>query len=113
MAEYVCVSGTAGSREEADELARMLVDRRLAACVQVGPVHSTYRWQGKVEQADEYAFRAKAPAALAGKTVAAIKEAHSYEVPEIIVTPIVGGDAAYLAWIWEECRRGREEKVSR
>jgi len=101
MAEHVCISGTAGSREEVDTLARMLVERRLAACVQVAPVHSTYRWQGKVEEADEYAFRAKAPAAVAGRVVAAIKEVHSYDVPEIIVTPIVGGDADYLNWIDE------------
>ncbi|MBM4143950.1 MAG: divalent-cation tolerance protein CutA [Lentisphaerae bacterium] len=99
---YVVVSGTAGTGEDAQRIARLLVERRLAACVQTAPVHSTYRWKGAVEEADEHLFRAKTRRSLAGAVVAAIKAAHAYEVPEIVVTPILGGHAPYLDWIGAE-----------
>ncbi len=97
--DFVVISGTAGSREDAQRIGRLLVERRLAACVQTAPVHSTYRWQGAVEEADEHLFRAKTRRSLADAAVAAIKAAHAYELPEIIVTPITGGHAPYFEWI--------------
>lgn len=100
MAEYLQVLTTAGSREEAERISMALVERGLAACVQtVGPVASRYRWQGVVEEAEEWQCLAKTEAARYPEVEAAIHELHSYEEPEIVATPIVAGSAGYLAWI--------------
>jgi periplasmic divalent cation tolerance protein len=102
MAAYVQVLTTVGSEEEAGRIARLLVERRLAACVQVvGPIVSRYRWQGKVEEEREWQCLAKTTRAAYEATEAAIREVHSYEEPEIIATPILAGSAGYLAWIGE------------
>jgi periplasmic divalent cation tolerance protein len=93
---------TAGSEEEAGRIAALLVERRLAGCVQVvGPIASRYRWQGEVEEAREWQCLAKTTRAAYEAVEAAIQEAHSYDEPEIIATPIVAGSAGYLAWIDE------------
>jgi periplasmic divalent cation tolerance protein len=100
MADHVQVLTTAGSEEEAGRIAAVLVERRLAACVQVvGPIVSRYRWQGAIEEEREWQCLAKTTYAAYDAVEAAIREAHSYEEPEIIATPIVAGSAAYLAWI--------------
>lgn len=102
MAELVQVLTTAGSEEEAGRIASLLVERRLAACVQViGPITSRYRWEGAVEEAQEWQCLAKTTGAAYEAVEAAIREAHSYDEPEIIATPIVAGSAGYLAWIEE------------
>jgi periplasmic divalent cation tolerance protein len=102
MAEYVQVLTTAGSEEEAGRIASLLVERRLAACVQVvGPVVSRYRWQGEVEEEREWQCLAKTTRLAYAAVEAAIREAHSYDEPEIIATPIVAGSPGYLAWIDE------------
>lgn len=94
------ILSTAGTREEADRLANTLVERRLAACVNVvGPVASTYRWQGKVERADEFLLLIKTTAARFPEVTAAIKELHSYELPECVELAVTAGSDAYLAWI--------------
>lgn len=91
---------TAGSEEEAGRIASLLVERRLAACVQViGPVTSRYRWQGGVEEASEWQCLVKTTRAAYEQVEAAIREAHSYDEPEIVAMPIVAGSAGYLAWI--------------
>jgi periplasmic divalent cation tolerance protein len=103
MGEYLQVLTTAGSEEEAGRIASLLVERRLAACVQVlGPITSRYRWQGAIEEAREWQCLAKTTAAAYEAVEAAIREAHSYEEPEIIATEIVAGAAGYLAWIEDE-----------
>jgi periplasmic divalent cation tolerance protein len=100
MTDCVQVLTTAGSEEEAGRIASLLVERRLAACVQlVGPIASRYRWQGAVEEEREWQCLAKTTRAAYGAVEAAIREAHSYEEPEIVATPIVAGSAGYLAWI--------------
>jgi periplasmic divalent cation tolerance protein len=100
MSNYVQVLTTTGSEEEAGRIASLLVERRLAACVQVvGPITSRYRWEGMVEEAREWQCLAKTTRAGYEAVEAAIREAHSYEEPEIIATPIVAGSAGYLAWI--------------
>ncbi len=97
MADHVQVLTTAGSEEEAARIASALVERRLAACVQVlGPIVSRYRWQGVVEEAEEWQCLAKTEAARYPEVEAAIRELHSYEEPEIVATPIVAGSAGYL-----------------
>jgi periplasmic divalent cation tolerance protein len=102
MSDCVQVLTTAGSEEEAGRIASLLVERRLAACVQVvGPVASRYRWRGKIEEEREWQCLAKTTRAAYAAIEAAIREAHSYEEPEIVATPIVAGSAGYLAWIDE------------
>lgn len=100
MTDKKIVLTTAGSREEAEKIARALVERRLAACANiVGPIHSVYRWQGKVENADEHLLIIKTTAKLFDSVAGAIRELHSYELPECIQLPIESGSAEYLEWI--------------
>ena len=106
MADHLQVLTTAGSEEEAGRIAAILVDRRLAACVQIlGPIVSRYRWQGTVEEAEEWQCLAKTEAACYPAVEAAIREAHSHEEPEIVAMPIVAGSAGYLRWVSAEVRR--------
>ncbi len=99
-AEHLQVTTTVGSEEEAERIAAALVERRLAACVQiVGPIKSRYRWQGTVEHSTEWICAAKTSAARYPELESAIRELHSYDEPEIVATAIVAGSAGYLAWI--------------
>lgn len=103
----VQVTVTASSPEEAAQLARMAVDRRLAACVQVaGPITSTYRWEGEVTEATEWVCVFKTVAGRLDALSGAVRALHSYEVPEVLVTPVVGGDPDYLGWIVAESSPG-------
>jgi len=103
MERCVVVLSTAGSTEQAETIARALVERRLAACVQVVPeACSTFRWEGEVRTESEAVLWIKTRAALASAVGRAIRELHTYEVPEIVVLPIEGGDPEYLAWIAAE-----------
>ncbi|MGC1851703.1 MAG: divalent-cation tolerance protein CutA [Solirubrobacterales bacterium] len=102
MAEYLQVLTTTGSEAEAERISTALIDRRLAACVQVvGPISSRYRWQGEVETAREWMCVAKTEATRYPELEAAIRELHSYDEPEIVATPIVAGSKGYLGWISE------------
>ena len=99
-ADYLQVTTTAGSEEEADRIGAALVERRLAACVQVvGPIASHYRWQGTVERATEWMCVAKTSTVRYAELEEAIRELHSYEEPEIVATPIVAGSTGYLDWV--------------
>jgi periplasmic divalent cation tolerance protein len=105
IAEHLQVTTTAGSEEEAERIAASLVERRLAACVQViGPIASHYRWQGAIERSSEWMCVAKTSAERYSELEAAIRELHSYDEPEIVATPIVAGSAGYLEWIGESLR---------
>jgi periplasmic divalent cation tolerance protein len=100
MSDAIQVVTTVASREEADKIASDLVARRLAACVQVaGPIASTYRWQGKVETSQEWLCKIKTRLSHYAAVEAAIRELHSYDVPEIVALPIVAGSRAYLDWL--------------
>jgi periplasmic divalent cation tolerance protein len=103
--DCVQVTVTAETREEAERLARSAVERRLAACAQVvGPIASTYWWNGAVDTAAEWQCLLKTTAARFEELRAHVEAEHSYDTPEIIATPIVAGSPAYLAWIAEETR---------
>lgn len=105
MAEYVQVSTTAGTKKDAERIASALVEKRLAACVQVaGPIASTYWWQGKMETAEEWLCLAKTRCELYGPLEHAIREIHPYDTPEIIAVPIAAGSADYLAWLSDVTR---------
>ncbi len=91
---------TAGSDEQAETLARALVERRLAGCVNVvRGVCSVYRWKGEVVREDERLLVIKTSEAQIEALGTVIRELHSYETPEMIVLPVAGGDAAYLDWL--------------
>ncbi|HEX6644074.1 MAG TPA: divalent-cation tolerance protein CutA [Gemmatimonadales bacterium] len=99
--ECVQVTTTVGTRADADAIARALVDRRLAACVQVaGPIASTYRWAGAVEQAEEWYCHVKTTRARSAEVMDAIRALHRYELPEIIAVPLEGSPE-YLRWVAE------------
>ena len=94
------MQATAGTPEEAERVATALLERRLAACVQVvGPIDSRYWWEGRLETATEWLCLVKTTDDRVDDVVAAIQEVHSYDVPEVIVLPIVAGSEAYLRWI--------------
>lgn len=94
---------TTATREEAQRLARTVLERRLAACVQVvGPVESQYWWKGVVERSEEWLCIIKTTRRAYPALERAVTEAHPYEVPEITALPVVEGSTAYLAWIAAE-----------
>eukprot|EP00048_Salpingoeca_helianthica_P016961 m.235045 g.235045 ORF g.235045 m.235045 type:complete len:134 (+) comp19870_c0_seq1:148-549(+) len=98
--EFVAVYITAPSPEIGQSLANLLIEKKLAACVNAIPsIVSTYRWEGKVETSTETLLMAKTRSELVPAVAEAIKSAHPYSVPEVIATPIVGGLPAYLDWI--------------
>ena len=103
--EYQLVLTTTGSDEQAETIARALIDRRLAACVNiVGQTCSVYRWKGEVVREEEKLLVIKSATRLFEELREAIRELHSYEVPEVIALPIRAGDAAYLSWITENLK---------
>ncbi|MGC9669807.1 divalent-cation tolerance protein CutA [Planosporangium sp. 12N6] len=105
MTGYCQVSTTIDSAEGAAELARSAVEARVAACGQVvGPISSVYRWEGKVETAQEWLVLFKTTAERVDALVAHVQGCHPYDVPEIISTPVTAGNPAYLDWIGEETR---------
>ena len=102
MTDKRVVLTTAGSIEEANKIADALVQRRLAACVNVvGPISSVYRWKEKVERTQEWLLLIKTTAGAADSVGDAINELHSYQLPELVVLPIEGGGEAYLGWVGE------------
>ena len=97
---YVIVLVTTASKQEAEKIAQHLLKRRLIACANIiGPVSSLFHWSGKVETAEEYLIFMKSRKDLFEKLAETVKALHSYEVPEILVLPIVGGSKEYLAWL--------------
>ncbi len=100
MTDKRIVLSTAGSEEEARKIANALVERHLAACVNIVPqIESVYRWQGKMESAREWLLLIKTTAEKFAGVRDAIRELHSYDLPECIAINIEEGSAAYLEWI--------------
>jgi periplasmic divalent cation tolerance protein len=105
MTDKIVILSTCGSSDEAERLARKLVDQRLAACVNViSPVRSFYRWKGAVEDASEWLLVIKTSRALFDRLRSELEFSHSYEVPEILALPVVEGSANYLSWMDGELR---------
>jgi len=100
MTEALVVITTTETKEDAERLARLLVERELAACVQVLPqITSIYRWQGRIEQAGESLLLIKTTRQAYPRLETAIKENHSYQTPEIIALPVEAGADDYLGWL--------------
>ncbi len=106
MSEYIQVLTTTENMEDARKIADALVDKRLAACVQIiGPITSTYRWEGSVQRTEEYLCQIKTRRDRYAELEAALAKLHPYDVPEIIALPIVEGSRDYLAWIDDQFAR--------
>lgn len=100
MTEKIVVLSTCGSEDEAARIAKHLVEARLAACVNVMPrIRSFYRWQGKIEEAEEWLLVVKTSRDRFDSLRAALEAAHSYELPEVLAIPVVDGSPNYLAWL--------------
>lgn len=100
MTEFIQITTTTATEQDAHALSRHLIDQRLAACVQVsGPLRSFYRWQGETCEADEYRCTIKSIASLQDRIVASIAEMHSYDTPQIVVIPISHCSANYAEWL--------------
>ena len=109
MERAVFVYTTYPSVVEAEKAGRAIVERRLAACVNILPgMISHYWWQGAIERGEEAVMIIKTRAALAEAVRAAVKEMHSYTTPAILVLPVEGGDENYLGWIMAETEGGQE-----
>ena len=100
MEKFIMIITTTETEEEAEKIAEIVVSEKLAACVQIIPsIKSVYRWQGKVEKSKEQLLFIKTKTGLFEKVEKAIKENHSYEVPEIVAVPINNGSKEYFEWI--------------
>ena len=103
MTDKIVVLSTCATEEEADQLARVLVEARLAACVTMVPAaRSVYRWQGALESATECLLIIKSSRPLFEPLRAALEKVHSYELPELLALPVVEGAANYLRWMEEQ-----------
>jgi periplasmic divalent cation tolerance protein len=100
MTDKAIVLTTCANAEDASRIARALLERRLAACVNIVPgVRSLYHWQGKIEEDAELLLLIKTTQAAIGALKLAIADAHPYDVPEVVVLEIADGAASYLDWI--------------
>jgi periplasmic divalent cation tolerance protein len=103
MADYIQVSTTTDKKEDAEKITREVVKNRLAACAQVmGPITSTYWWEGKIEKEEEWLCIMKSRSDLYNSLERAIKGIHSYDVPEILAVPVIAGNRDYLEWLDRE-----------
>lgn len=103
MTDKIVVFTTCGSTEEAENLARQLVETHAAACVNLLPqIRSFYRWQGKIEDATEWLLVIKSSRAKFDEVRRLLEAAHSYEVPEVLALPVLDGSPGYLAWLESE-----------
>jgi periplasmic divalent cation tolerance protein len=110
MTEFIQVTTAINSKEGAQKIAQTLVEQHLAACVHVvGPIVSTYWWQGKIETEEEWTCAAKTQKELYKKVEEVIRETHPYEEPEIVALPIIDGSQSYLQWIEAETLAGKEQ----
>lgn len=106
---YCLVLTTTATAQEAQSLAQAIVEARLAACVQIQPIQSIYRWQGRLCDETEFRLSVKTPLARYAALERFISAHHGYETPEIVQIPITAGSAAYLQWLDEETQGGPDE----
>ena len=108
LSEYIQVTTATATRMDAVRIADVLVGKRLAACVQVvGPIISIYWWKGKIEKAEEWLCLLKTDKELYADIETVIREAHPYDVPEILAVPVIEGSKAYLSWMSSELKKNR------
>lgn len=103
---YIQVVTTVNRKKDAKSLARILLEKRLAACVQISPCTSLYHWQGKVESDDELRLTIKSKQSVLPALKKTLRKKHPYDTPEILVFSILDGNSDYLRWIDAELRDG-------
>ena len=104
-ADEIVVLITVGTEEEAQRIARALLEQRKAACVNIIPgVSSLFWWKGELDSAQESLLVVKTKKSVLNEVTRLVKEIHSYDIPEVIAVPIVGGNQDYLEWIGEEVK---------
>jgi periplasmic divalent cation tolerance protein len=107
---YVQVTTTIDSRQDAAALARSAVEERLAACAQlVGPIASTYWWEGEIESAEEWMVVFKTTLDRFDELAGMITERHTYDTPEIVATQVVAGSEDYLGWVSDQTEPAEED----
>jgi periplasmic divalent cation tolerance protein len=103
--DSIVILMTAGSEDEAHKIAKLLVNQKKAACVNVVPgMDSLFRWEGKLDSGRESLLLVKTKASLLSEIISLVKTIHSYEVPEIIALPIIAGNEDYLKWLDDACQ---------
>jgi periplasmic divalent cation tolerance protein len=103
MTDKIVVFSACATEEEAEKIARMLVEARLAACVNIVPgARSIYRWQGAIESAAEWLLIIKSSRQIFARLSAALERAHSYQIPEVLAVPVVEGAPNYLNWLEDQ-----------
>ncbi len=108
MTDVVQVATTTGNREEAQRIAAELIDKHLAACVQLsGPITSYYHWEGRLETSQEWRLTVKTTLEMYDRVEETIRSLHLYDLPEILATPVVAGSDVYLQWVKDEVAEGR------
>jgi periplasmic divalent cation tolerance protein len=108
MTDVVQVATTTGNREEAQRIAAELIDKHLAACVQLsGPITSYYHWEGRLETSQEWRLTVKTTLELYDRVEETIRNLHLYDLPEILATPVVAGSDVYVQWVKDEVAEGR------
>ena len=111
MTNKIVILSTCSTVEEAERLARLLVDDRLAACVSVIPqIRSFYHWKGAVESAGECLLLIKSSRELFDSVRAALEKAHSYEVPELLALPVIEGAPNYMNWLDANLRNKTDDE---
>jgi len=106
MTQYIQVCTTTEKEEDAEKIAKIVIEKRLGACVQIiGPIKSFYWWQEKIETAEEWLLFIKTKKELYEELEKVIKEIHPYEIPEIISVPILLGSKDYLEWLNKELKK--------
>jgi len=100
--DYGVISTTTDSKENADAITQLLLEKKLIACVQSTTIQSAYRWQGKIIKSEEILLQMKTKKSLFEKIQTEIEQLHTYDVPEIIMVPLAGANVPYLQWIEEE-----------
>jgi len=109
MTDKIVIFSTCPSAEEAEKVAKSLLEKHLAACVTLIPgARSIYRWQGAIEEATEHLLLIKSRRDLFDGLKRELGAIHSYEVPEIIAVPVVEGAPAYIDWIDKELKDNSE-----
>ena len=104
MEKYIQIFTTTKKKEDAEKIARMLVEKRLAGCIQILPITSIYRWRG-IEREEEWLCLIKSKKTLYEELEKTIKEIHPHEIPEIIAVPIIAGSDDYLKWLNNELKK--------
>ena len=104
MNQYIMVSTTFDSKDEAEKVADILLNKRLVSCCQLGKIESSYHWEGKIEKANEYLLQMKSKKVLYKEIEKAILDNHSYDTPQILSYNISEGYEEYLKWIDNETK---------